>query len=275
MSCTSQLMLSFKSTRRICIVTRLLVKPGIVAWLNADSPESYILAVMKNIYPFTWTASPAFGNSHMEGTCSHWRSTWAEYPRLPTALHWNGYFSSSSLCCSLRGVLKTNGSWRAWGPGVGWPSEEGVARREWHFTLAAWSPAPFAQAHFLVLISHACGQGPRELRMTAWGKAEMHITGWLCVTGFRIHFLWPLSCFPVCFFLFSDLPCSLILVCHCWILWASACLEIWNFHSFGICLCCAFWVSLPSLWNTVRRYVLCLWNILTRWVALVQIGIGL
>lgn len=157
-------------------------------------------------------ASLAFGNFGMEGIYGHSRNMWAEYPRFSMALHLDVSFLSWSLCCGLRGVFKTNVSWRAWGP-QGRMTISGTCRQNYGAltTLAARNPASRCPSPRPGPCFSGARPRPRVWAASARSGGSWHITGRLCSIGF------PSASRDVCLvwggsvFLFSDLPCNPIL----------------------------------------------------------------
>lgn len=197
-------------------------------------------------------ASLAFGNFGMEGIFGHSRNMWAEYPRFSMALHLDVSFLSWSLCCGLRGVFKTNVSWRAWGP-QGRMTISGMCRQNYGAltTLAARNPASRCPSP----LPGPCFSGARprprvEADTSQAGSAPLasHPLPVMSVSFGGVRF----SVFR------PSLQPHPALVCHCWAVWTSACLEVWK-DGFRFVLgsaCAVFSAFLfPPLWNTVRRIV--------------------
>lgn len=121
-----------------------------------------------------------------------WEARRAEDPRFSTALPLNVYFWSWSLRCGLGGVFKTNVDLEA--PRVGWPSRECVTRSKGGLaTLTAWSPASHCPSPLPGPYFSCMWPRPPGSVEPSWGclhgcEAKTHITGWLCLIGFPIHF---------------------------------------------------------------------------------------
>lgn len=97
----------------------------------------------------TWRELRAIGEARGQST-----------PGFPRPFIWTVTFPLRACVVASGEFWKQMEAGALEAPGVGWPSEERAARSG---GPSLWQPEaqpPIAQAHFLVLISHACGPGP-------------------------------------------------------------------------------------------------------------------